>query len=247
MTATGFSLAELRAAYTALQNGTFADLCTDFSTPVETDHQLALAGRVVGVVGVSAGIGTTTVALAVAETLGASRLVELAASHASGLAAASTAELGTRAGWNLGQRNELRLERRLTPDATIPALDDDDSDGEDVTVVDLGTVTQSIPAAALLVVVAPCSVPGIRRLNACLTTLNPTQLVVVVTGAPGRTLPRQVAGAFAPALRAAAAGGRVLVVPECPALRLAGVTADPLPRLLRTALAPIPDLLEDFS
>ena len=26
MTATGFSLAELRAAYTALQNGTFADL-----------------------------------------------------------------------------------------------------------------------------------------------------------------------------------------------------------------------------
>lgn len=238
MTATGFSLAELRAAYTALQNGTFADLCTDFSTPVDTTH---LAGRVVAVVGVSAGIGTTTVALAVAEALGAARLVELAAPHASGLAAASTAELGTRAGWNLGQRGELRLERRLTPDAVIA-----DSD-EDVSVVDLGTITPHTPTHVPWVVVAPCSVPGIRRLNACLTTLDPTELVVVVTGAPGRTLPKSVAGAYAPALRAAAGDGRVLVVPECPALRLAGVTAEPLPRLLRTAVAPIVDLLEDFS
>ena len=240
MTATGFSLAELRAAYTALQAGTFADLCTDFSTPVDTYE---LAGRVVGVVGVTAGIGTTTVALAVAEVLGAARLVELAAPHASGLAAASTAELGTRAGWSLGQRGELRLERRDTPDATIPAAD---HDADDVTVVDLGAWTSHIPTTGSLVVVAPCSVPGIRRLNACLTTLNPTQLVVVVTGAPGRTLPRQVAGAFAPALRAVAADGRVLVVPESAALRLTGVTGEPLPRLLRTAVAPIVDLLEDL-
>lgn len=239
MTATGFSLAELRAAYTALQNGTFADLCTDSSTPVDT-HELA--GRVVGVVGVTGGIGTTTVALAVAEAVGAARLVELAAPHASGLAAASTAELGTRAGWTLGQRGDLRLERRDTPDATIPAADDAD----DVTVLDLGTFTPHIPTTGSLVVVAPCSVPGIRRLNACLTTLNPAELVVVVTGAPGRTLPRQVAGAFAPALRAVAAGGRVLVVPESAALRLTGVTGEALPRQLRTAVAPIVDLLEDL-
>lgn len=236
---TAFSLAELRAAYTALQNGTFADPCTDSSTPVDTYE---LAGRVVGVVGVSAGIGTTTVALAIAEAVGAARLVELAAPHASGLAAASTAELGTRAGWTLGQRGELHLERRDTPDATIPAADDAD----DVTVLDLGTFTPHIPTTGSLVVVAPCSVPGIRRLNACLTTLNPAELVVVVTGAPGRTLPRTVAGAFAPAVRAAAAGGRVLVVPESAAFRLTGVTGEPLPRLLRTAVAPIVDLLEDL-
>lgn len=239
MTTAGFSLAELRAAYTALQNGTFADLCTDFSTPVDTYE---LAGRVVGVVGVTAGIGTTTVALAIAEALGAARLVELAPPHASGLAAASTAELGTRAGWNLGQRGELRLERRLTLDATIPA----DDDADDVTVVDLGTWPSHIPTTGSLVVVAPCSVPGIRRLNACLATLNPAELVVVVTGAPSRTLPRTVAGAFAPALRAVAADGRVLVVPESAALRLSGVTGEPLPRLLRAAVAPIVNLLEDL-
>ena len=239
MTTTSFSLAELRAAYTALQAGTFAGLCTDFSTPLDT-HELA--GRVVGVVGVAAGIGTTTVALAVAEALGAARLVELADPHASGLAAASTAELGTRDGWTLGQRGELRLERRLTPDATIPAADDAD----DVTVVDLGTWPSHIPTTGSLVVVAPCSVPGIRRLNPCLTTLNPAELVVVVTGAPGRTLPRPVVGAFAPAVRAAAAGGRVLVVPESAALRLTGVTGEPLPRLLRTAVAPIVNLLADL-
>ena len=105
MTTTSFSLAELRAAYTALQAGTFAEVCTDFPTPVDTTHQLPeLPGLVVGVVGVAAGIGTTTVALAVAEAVGAARLVELAAPHASGLAAASTAELGTCAGWTLGQR-----------------------------------------------------------------------------------------------------------------------------------------------
>lgn len=240
-TATGFSLAELRAAYTALQNGTFADPCTDFSTPVDT-HELA--GRVVGVVGVTGGIGTTTVALAIAEAVGAARLVELAAPHASGLAAASRAELGTRAGWTLGQRGDLRLERRDTPDATIPAAAADDAD--DVTVLDLGTFTPHIPTTGSLVVVAPCSVPGIRRLNACLTTLNPAELVVVVTGAPGRTLPRSVAGAFAPALRAVAADGRVLVVPESAALRLTGVTGEPLPRQLRTAVAPIVNLLADL-
>lgn len=237
---TAFSLAELRAAYTALQNGTFAEVCTDFSTPVDTYE---LAGRVVGVVGVSAGIGTTTVALAVAEAVGAARLVELAAPHASGLAAASTAELGTRAGWTLGQRGELHLERRLTPDATIPAIPASD---DEVTVVDLGAFTPHIPTTGSLVVVAPCSVPGLRRLNACLTTLNPAEFVVVVTGAPGRTLPRTVAGAFAPAVRAVAAGGRVLVVPESAAFRLTGVTGEPLPRLLRTAVAPIVDLLEDL-
>ena len=166
--------------------------------------------------------------------------MELAAPHASGLAAASTAELGTRAGWSLGQRGELRLERRLTPDATIPASADE------VTVVDLGTWASHIPTTGSLVVVAPCSVPGIRRLNACLATLNPAEAVVVVTGAPGRTLPRQVAGAFVPALRAVAADGRVLLAPESAALRLSGVTCEPLPRLLRTAVAPIVDLLEDL-
>lgn len=35
--------------------------------------------------------------------------------------------------------------------------------------------------------------------------------------------------------------------PESPALRFVGIPAEPLPRLLRTAVAPVIDLLEDLS
>lgn len=35
--------------------------------------------------------------------------------------------------------------------------------------------------------------------------------------------------------------------PESPALRFVGISAEPLPRLLRTAVAPVIDLLEDLS
>ena len=121
MTAATFSLAELRAAYTALHSGAFT---TDPAPQPETAaeevaERPAVADAVVGVVGVSGGVGTTTVALAIAEALGAARLVELTAPHTSGLAAASSAELGTQHGWSLGTRDGLRLERRADPDAAI--------------------------------------------------------------------------------------------------------------------------------
>lgn len=202
-----------------------------------------LGGRV-GVLGVSGGIGTTSVALALAEGLGASRLVELTAPGLSGLAGASTAELGDDAGWSVGDRRGLRLERRHTPNSRPLALD-----GGGWEVWDLGTRLDPTTVDAVgQVVVAGCSMPGIRRLEALLDQPTPaTPVFAVVTGVPGRRLPRQLRGTLGPRLRAAASGGRLVFVPECPALRIAGITGDPLPRRLRTAVEPIVSWLEDLS
>ena len=247
MTATAtYSLAELRAAYSALQAGTFAAPPTAAPAPTIDATTLPppedFAG-VVGVVGISGGVGTTTVALAVAEAIDAARLVEFSDPQSSGLAAASTAELGVEAGWNVGVRHGLRLERCTTPGIRmLPGVD-----GQ-VAVLDLGTWTGPRPVVgvAALVMVAACSVPSIRRLNARLEAFHPAVVVVtVITGTPGRTVPRQVVGAFGPALWAATAEKAVLIVPECPALRISGLTPDPLPRPLRTAVTPINDLLEE--
>ena len=244
MTTATFSLAELRAAYTALHAGAFTTdpIPQPETAAAEVAERPAVAAAVVGVVGVSGGVGTTTVALAIAEALGASRLVELSEPHTSGLAAASTAELGTQHGWSIGNRGGLRLERRADPHATILP---DTSAG--VTVLDLGAWADGVPAVSVLVVVATCSVPSVRRLNARLEVLDGLRVVSVITGVPGRALPRPVGSVCGPVLRAAAAAGRLLLVPECVSLRVGGVTADPLPRRLRSAVDVIKSCVEEIS
>ena len=236
MTAATFSLAELLAAYIALHSGAF----TTDPTPEPATAELPAA--VLGVVGVSGGVGTTTVALAVAEAVGAARLVELSEPHTSGLAAASSAELGLQHGWSIGTRDGLRLERRTDPSATILP---DAAAG--LTVLDLGTWAETLPTVSVLVVVAACSVPSVRRLNARLDTLDDVRVVSVISGVPGRALPRPVGSVCGLRLRAAAAEGRLLLVPECPSLRVGGVTADPLPRRLQSAVDVIKSCVEELS
>ena len=245
MTTATFSLAELRAAYTALHSGVFtADPAPQPETAAVAVAELpaAAAAAVVGVVGVSGGVGTTTVALAIAEALGAGRLVELTAPHSSGLAAASSAELGLQHGWSVGTRDGLRLERRIDPDAAILP---DTAAG--LTVCDLGAWAEPLPTVSLLVVIAACSVPSVRRLNARLDTLDGVRVVPVISGVPGRALPKPVGAVCGPRLRSAAAAGRLLLVPECASLRVGGVTADPLPRRLRSAVDVIKSCVEEIS
>ena len=244
MTTATFSLAELRAAYTALHAGAFTTdpIPQPETAAAEVAERPAVAAAVVGVVGVSGGVGTTTVALAIAEALAAGRLVELSVPHTSGLAAASWAELGTQDGWSIGSRDGLRLERRADPDATILP---DTSAG--VTVLDLGAWADGVPAVSLLVVVAVCSVPSVRRLNARLEVLHGLRVVPVITGVPGRALPKPVGSVCGARLRAAAADGRLLLVPECASLRVGGVTADPLPRRLQSAVDVIKSCVEELS
>lgn len=243
MTATAFSLTELRAAFTALQTGDFAHPVWGVSDDDGVAHRVAQPSTL-GVAGVSAGIGTTTMALAVAEAIGAARLVEFSTPHASGLAGASTVELGIRNGWSVGTRHGLRIERRVSAAATL--LDADDGAAS---VVDFGSWSGHVPRGVALVLVSGCSVPGVRRLSACLVeACSSVRCVVpVITGCPGRSVPKQVIGAFGPELRDVYVAKRVLIVPECPSLRVAGITPDPLPRGLRAAVEPISDLLEGIS
>jgi hypothetical protein len=241
MTTATFSLAELRAAYTALHAGAFTTDPTpqpETATAAVAELPAAAADAVVSVVGVSGGVGTTTVALAIAEALGAGRLVELTAPHTSGLAAASSAELGTQHGWSIGTRDGLRLERRTDPDAAILP---------DTAAGVLGAWAEPLPAVSVLVVVAACSVPSVRRLNARLEVLHGLRVVPVITGVPGRALPKPVGSVCGARLRAAAADGRLLLVPECASLRVGGVAADPLPRRLRSAVDVIKSCVEEIS
>ena len=181
-------------------------------------------------------------ALALAEALPARGLFEFASPHASGLAGAATDEQGERHGWRVGRRGELELARRLDPGAAA---------GVDVgdAVVDLGAWAGDAPEHDLdrLVVVAGCSIPSIRRLEACLQSVNASTVLIPVITRAGRRLSRELLGASGPALRAAFKAGAVHVVPQCRRLLFTGLTPDPLPRSLRQSAAGIALALKESS
>lgn len=235
------SLAELRALHAASSPmPSRPELPIDDQVPsTPAVEELGTAGRV-GVRGATGGAGASTIALALAEALGAGRLVEFASPDVSGLVGASTAELGDTEGWSIGVRDRLRLERRILPDARV--LDAVVGGWE---VFDLGPATAP-PGLAATVVVAPCSVPGVRRAEALLEQPDP-RIAVVITGVPGRRLPRQLRGVVGPRLRSAVLEGRVFLVPECPVLRIGGLTPGPLPRRLSVAVESLATWLEDLS
>lgn len=247
MTVAGFSLAELRAAYAALQEGTFTTGREPAATmPTDRAATSTLRPAVVGVVGVAGGVGATVVALAVAEALGASRLVELSPPGLSGLAAASSAELGTRQGWIIGSRGGLQLERRAAPGAVMPIP----SEADELTVMDLGLWPDNLAGTEVkvLVAVAACSVPSVRRLEARLDQIKSSvQVVPVITAVAGRSLPKPVGGVLGPTLRGAAVSGRLVLVPECSGLRVGGVTAGPLPGRLQSAAGVIASCVKELS
>lgn len=225
MSVAQWSLAELRAAYASQAERRLNAIA------VPTPTVAATAVGAVGVLGVSGGVGTTTVALALAEALKAQHLLEFAPAHASGLAVAATDELGERDGWRFGVRGELELARRIDSDENPRS-----TVGE--TVIDLGVWGGSAldHDVACLVVVAGSSVPSIRRLEACLQVIDGPRVVPVITRA-GRRLPRELVGAAGPRVRAALAAGVVQLLPECRRLSLTGLTPDPLPRSLQQSAA----------
>ncbi|MCC2592537.1 hypothetical protein LKO27_03770 [Tessaracoccus sp. OS52] len=186
----------------------------------------------IGVMGVGGGVGATVTALAVAEVTRAARLVELCPPWASGLADATTAELGLEEGWRLGKRGDLLVERLHDPAAAMRDL-------PGLAVVDAGAWDGSPPAAidqfSNLVVVARHNIPSLRRLSNVLESLPDLSAVCAVVGAPTRGWPRPVMARIGPLLRSALADGLVHALPEYPVLRRAGITGQPLPKSLLAA------------
>ena len=133
--------------------------------------------QVVVVVGCVGGAGASTVALGLASAAEGARVVECCTVAASGLAAASSAELGVSPdGWVQGSRGPVLVERRgeriasparcPAPTVTTKSLTVLDCGWDvDLLVGDdgwLGATIRNVPAAA---VVARPTVPGMRRLE----------------------------------------------------------------------------------
>ncbi|MGY1829021.1 hypothetical protein ACI8AA_01185 [Geodermatophilus sp. SYSU D01180] len=203
-------------------------------------------GPVVLVLATHAGAGASTVALAVAEGLALDRpaqVVEYAEPTRSGLAVASSIELGVDgAGWRRGRRGHLdvfRLARRPGGEE-LPRLPSAD-DTERVSVVDVGWPL----AAALLetadgtpgprtacVVVTRVTVPAVRQAEHAVSALGGEAVVAAV--GPARW-PRIVEVGCGPRLTDLRSRGRVVRVPLDRRLEVTGPTGDRLPKPVASA------------
>ena len=210
--------------------------------------------RVVLVCGCGGSTGATTVALALATVSGPARVVEACGGTASGLAYAASAELGsTERGWLQGTRDGVVIERRIDPVASLDHLPTPAHTDLPLTIVDsswdvsavlassswLGDLARSAPTVVL---VARATVPGLRRMEAALELVGESRAFAVTVGT--KRWPRAVEQSAGMAVRRLGARGRIVDVPEVPALAISGLTPDPLPPAVTRAAYALLNLLE---
>ena len=244
---------ELKRAYRAVQAGTFRR--GHHST--HPSPRWSPSGPVLAVVGSCAGSGASTLALALGTAAGSARVVECASPTAAGLSAAATAELGRDpGGWVRGTRDTVLIERPADTlggahEVPHPSPSDDDA----LVVVDvaweLGTVlaghgwlTDLLEDPGPVVVAAPATIPGLRRLDAALGMLDHAHPVVALIGPRRRGLPRPVSSALTALCRAHDLTGRIVYVPADTRLRTHGVDSTPLPPALLRAATELLDLTD---
>jgi hypothetical protein len=200
----------------------------------------AASEQVVVVVGCLGGAGASTVALGLATAAGSARVVECCTGAASGLAGASSAELGTTPdGWVHGSRGQVLIERRSdrvegpsgcpAPTATsLPLTVLDGSWDVDLLTADPAWLGSTVREARVVVAVTGPTVPGLRRLEAALGLLGAHRTHAVVVGIEKRW-PKPVEQALGPSARALRAAGRLVGLPFDPNLAVNGLTPEALP------------------
>ncbi len=257
------SVPELKRAWLAVQAGQFsrhigADTTgADGGDPTHTSPTVGRAWEpteaVLPVVGCAGSVGTSTIALALATAaaaaIGPARVVECCTVTASGLAGASTAELGQHpSGWVQGSRGRVLLERRgeifLGPDEVpIPA---DTPHPVSLTVLDVGwelgqlLASPSWLADRLLqgrrvVAVSTATIPGMRRLEGALALLDGVPVLAAVLGPGRRRWPREVEHSMGALTRQLDRDGRLHQVPLDRGLANRGLDSRALPSPLLTA------------
>jgi len=184
-------------------------------------------------------------------------VVECSSVTASGLAAASTAELGLHeSGWTRGTRDGVLLERASdvlvsmeeVPKPSVPERI------IGLTVLDVGWeigqvlttpawLGEQVRSADLVVLVTTATVPGLLRLEGALELLAKTRTCAAVIGPKRKKWARPVGYSAGPRTRALEAAGRLVDVPRDRALAIAGLDATPLPTPLLTAAAALLRLL----
>ena len=251
------SVDELQRAWRAVQSGQFrgpAQPCSTNRTPPPTTSHVWTPSpdeQVLPVVRCPGAQGATTFALALATAAKqAARVVECSSPTSSGLAAASTAELGEHpSGWAQGTRGDVLLQRIGTQLAGVndvpPPLA---AQTTTLTVLDVGWdlghvlrtpswVAAHINQATAVVLVTCATVPGLRHLESALGMLGGTPtVVVVIIGPPRKRWPKTVQHSAGSSTRAAERAGRLVGAPRDRQLAIAGLDSTPLPAaLLRAA------------
>ncbi|MDC5698077.1 hypothetical protein OO014_12480 [Intrasporangium calvum] len=247
------TVAELKRAWRSLQSGSTNDQAYA-AGPARAVAWRPPRGRLITVLGCGGGVGASTTALALTEATGARcRLIECAPPAASGLAGASTAELGdSGGGWRRGSRDHVLIDRTsrsaLTPgDLPIPPESD-----VDLSIVDVARPAEAVLATECwlrellvsgepLLLVTTATMPGLRRLETTLALLadhrDVSHCVVAVLGPRLARWPRPVRHSTGPRTNALEETGRLVAIPCDRRLAVTGPDTAPLPSAVVAAAA----------
>jgi hypothetical protein len=259
------SVDELKRAWNAVQTGRFRtgtgatrDLHQPPSPPAGKAWEPGPGERVLPVIGCAGSCGASTISLALAGVAAMpARVVECSSVTASGLAAASTAELGLHeSGWTRGTRDGILLERASNVLVSIQEVPTPSVPDRPIalTVLDIGWeigqilttpgwLGGQVRGANLVVLATTATVPGLRRLEGALDLLAGTSTCAAVIGPRPKKWPRPVGYSAGPSTRALEAAGRLVDVPADRALAITGLDATPLPAPLLVAAATLLRLL----
>jgi hypothetical protein len=256
------SVPELQRAWRAVQAGKFrqeSPAAAARADAVQSSRTWAPgnAEQVLPVVGCGGAPGASTIALALASAAGCSaRILECRSGTTSGLAAASTAELGPHpSGWRRGMRGDVLLERAsglLTrvDEVPLPSVPDRPLA---LTVLDLGWdlrhvldvpswIGEQVKTAGVVVVVARATIPGLLHLETTLSLLGRIRAVAAVLGSPCRRWSKAVWQSSGPMTKALDDSGRLIVIPHDSRLAAVGLDSRALPRQLLEAAHAILEL-----
>jgi hypothetical protein len=256
------SVPELQRAWRAVQAGKFrhespAAAAKARAVPISPTWAPGNAEQVLPVVACAAASGASTIALAVASAAGRSaRILDCRSATTSGLAAASTAELGLHpSGWRRGMRGDVLLERASgllsrvdeVPHPSVPdrpvALTVLDVGWDLRHVLDVPSwIGDQVRTAGVVVVVTRGTIPGLRHLETTLSLLGQIRAVAAVLGSCCRRWSKAVWQSSGPLTKALDESGRLIVVPHDSRLAAVGLDSRPLPRQLLEAAGAILEL-----
>lgn len=251
---------ELKRAWQALNAGEFrtgpgagkgprgrGTAAEDDWTPADGEHTIA-------VIGSAGSVGASTVALATGLAAAAPvRVIECCSVTASGLAAASTAELGLHpTDWRQGKRDHVLLERAsdvLVGVDEVPLPTEAENETQ-LTILDIGWeagqllatdcwLAEAVRTADQVVLVTTATVPGMRRAGVVMELLanhwQPEQITLAVRGPRRKKWPRGLEHAGGPAVRRALDADRGVEIPEDRDLAVNGLDSRPVPAPLISA------------
>ena len=257
------SVPELQRAWRAVQAGKFRQESPAVAAEADAVPNSPMwapenAEQVLPVVACTAASGASTIALGVASAAGRSARILECRGTTSGLAAASTAELGPhRSGWRRGIRGDVLLERAgglLTrvDEVPLPSVPDRPLA---LTVLDVGWdvrhvlhvpswIGEQVKTAGVAAVVTRATIPGLLHLETTLSLLGEIRAVVAMLGSPCRRWSKAIWQSRGPMTKALDDSGRLVVIPHDSRLAAVGLDSRPLPRQLLEAAHAILELAD---